>query len=199
MPRLSFQMLMEPLPNPTFLDMYSQWVCFYSFYQLTFCTLVGKDWTHAGVANLYTNISKNGYHFLYLTSRAIGQAEYTREYLQKVEQDTLKLPEGPVLLSPDRLVQAFTREVIQRRPQEFKMQCLKDVKRLFSGEKQNSPFYAGFGNRITDAMSYRSVVCIYLVFYCICRKSRRLESLLLILLVKLNWNCWLISLLRMSN
>lgn len=122
--------------------------------------VVGRDWTHAGVANLYTNIAKNGYHFLYLTSRAIGQASYTREYLANVEQDQLKLPEGPVLLSPDRLVQAFTREVIQRRPQEFKMQCLKDVKRLFGSGA--SPFYAGFGNRITDAMSYRSVVCSFL-------------------------------------
>jgi phosphatidate phosphatase LPIN len=65
-----------------------------------------------------------------------------------------QLPEGPVLLSPDRLIQAFTREVIHRKPQEFKIQCLRDVKRLF-GDK--TPFYAGFGNRITDAMSYRSV------------------------------------------
>ena len=34
------------------------------------------------------------------------------------------------------------------------MACLRDIKRLF-GER--SPFYAGFGNRITDALSYRSV------------------------------------------
>jgi phosphatidate phosphatase LPIN len=117
-------------------------------------TMVGKDWTHAGVANYYSSIAKNGYHFLYLTSRAIGQASYTREYLAGVEQDQYQLPEGPVLLSPDRLVQAFTREVIQRRPQEFKIACLKDVKRLFG---DRSPFYAGFGNRITDAISYRAV------------------------------------------
>jgi phosphatidate phosphatase LPIN len=116
-------------------------------------TMVGRDWTHAGVANYYTNIAKNGYQFLYLTSRAIGQAGYTREYLAGVEQDQYQLPEGPVLLSPDRLVQAFTREVIQRRPQEFKISCLKDVKKLFG----KSPFYAGFGNRITDAISYRAV------------------------------------------
>lgn len=36
-------------------------------------TMVGKDWTHSGVANLYSNIQKNGYKMLYLTSRAIGQ------------------------------------------------------------------------------------------------------------------------------
>ena len=41
-----------------------------------------------------------------------------------------------------------------RKPEVFKMACLRDISRLF-GER--SPFYAGFGNRITDALSYRSV------------------------------------------
>jgi phosphatidate phosphatase LPIN len=36
-------------------------------------TMVGKDWTHEGVANYYSSIKNNGYQFLYLTSRAIGQ------------------------------------------------------------------------------------------------------------------------------
>ena len=42
-----------------------------------------------------------------------------------------------------------------RKPEIFKMACLRDIQRLF-GESGN-PFYAGFGNRITDALSYRSV------------------------------------------
>lgn len=117
-------------------------------------TMVGRDWTHAGVASLYTSIHKNGYQFLYLTSRAIGQADSTREYLKKVEQNRYQLPEGPVIMSPDRLLRAFHREVILRKPEEFKIACLRDIKRLFGNQ---SPFYAGFGNRITDALSYRSV------------------------------------------
>ncbi|KAL7747100.1 lipin Ned1 [Sorochytrium milnesiophthora] len=117
-------------------------------------TMVGRDWTHLGVAGLYTMISNNGYQFLYLTSRAIGQAQYTRNYLNKVEQNKFQLPDGPVFLSPDRLVAAFTREVIQRRPEEFKVACLKDVRSLF---KERNPFHAGFGNRHTDAFSYRAV------------------------------------------
>lgn len=36
-------------------------------------TMVGKDWTHSGVARLYSSIKSNGYEILYLTSRAIGQ------------------------------------------------------------------------------------------------------------------------------
>ncbi|CAO3610855.1 unnamed protein product [Cunninghamella blakesleeana] len=118
-------------------------------------TMIGKDWTHNGVAKLYTDICNNGYKILYLTSRAIGQADYTRDYLKKVEQDKYQLPDGPVIMSPDRLFTSFHREVIMRKPEAFKMACLKDILRLF-GEKHN-PFVAGFGNRITDAISYRSV------------------------------------------
>ncbi|KAJ1680311.1 lipin Ned1 [Spiromyces aspiralis] len=116
--------------------------------------MVGKDWTHIGVAKLYTDIRNNGYEIFYLTARAIGQAHSTREFLRNVKQDGYMLPEGPLLLSPDRLFTSFHREVILRRPQEFKMTCLRQIRNLFG---ENNPFYAGFGNRITDAMSYRSV------------------------------------------
>ncbi|KAI7890488.1 Lipin/Ned1/Smp2-domain-containing protein [Mucor mucedo] len=117
-------------------------------------TMIGKDWTHAGVAQLYTDIANNGYQFLYLTSRAIGQADYTRDYLKKILQGHYQLPDGPVIMSPDRLFTSLHREVIIRKPEMFKMACLKDIQRLFGGR---DPFYAGFGNRITDAISYRSV------------------------------------------
>ncbi|KAJ1547106.1 hypothetical protein HK096_004285, partial [Nowakowskiella sp. JEL0078] len=119
-------------------------------------TAVGRDWTHPGIANLYTNIRNNGYNIMYLTSRAIGQAEYTREYLKKVQQKEYQLPEGPVIMSPDRLFRALHREVVIRKPEEFKIACLRDIKRLW-GDNNPNPFYAGFGNRITDALSYRSV------------------------------------------
>lgn len=117
-------------------------------------TMIGKDWTHNGVAKLYTDIANNGYKILYLTSRAIGQADYTRDYLRRVEQNKYQLPDGPVIMSPDRLFTSLHREVIMRKPEVFKMACLRDMQRLFGG---HNPFYAGFGNRITDAISYRSV------------------------------------------
>ncbi|KAJ9073452.1 lipin Ned1 [Entomophthora muscae] len=116
--------------------------------------MVGKDWTHPGVAKLYSDISRNGYKMLYLTSRAIGQADTTREYLRRIDQSQKQLPEGPVIMSPDRLFQSLHREVVLRKPHLFKTACLKDILSLFGGD---SPFYAGFGNRITDALSYRSV------------------------------------------
>ncbi|GAA5925131.1 hypothetical protein JCM3775_006374 [Rhodotorula graminis] len=117
-------------------------------------TMIGRDWTHLGVAKLYTDIARNGYKLMYLTSRAIGQADTTREYLKNIKQNGFQLPDGPVIMSPDRLMTSLHREVIMRKPEVFKMACLRDIARLF-GER--SPFYAGFGNRITDALSYRSV------------------------------------------
>lgn len=118
--------------------------------------MMGRDWTHLGVAKLYTDICRNGYKIMYLTSRAIGQADSTRDYLKGINQNNYQLPEGPVIMSPDRLIAALHREVIMRKPEVFKMACLRDIQRLF-GESNRHPFYAGFGNRITDALSYRSV------------------------------------------
>ncbi|KAG1735729.1 Lipin/Ned1/Smp2-domain-containing protein [Suillus paluster] len=118
--------------------------------------MIGRDWTHSGVAKLYTDIRRNGYKIMYLTSRAIGQADSTRDYLKGIKQDDYQLPEGPVIMSPDRLMASLHREVIMRKPEVFKMACLRDIQRLF-GDSSRTPFYAGFGNRITDALSYRSV------------------------------------------
>lgn len=160
-------------------------------------TMIGRDWTHSGVAKLYTDIARNGYRIMYLTSRAIGQADSTRDYLRGINQGNFRLPDGPVIMSPDRLMASLHREVILRKPEVFKMACLRDIARLFGADQRGSaqaeisqnkdkkidgttspndqnplsiasttsanqtnqptPFYAGFGNRITDALSYRSV------------------------------------------
>lgn len=117
--------------------------------------MIGRDWTHPGVAKLYTDITANGYHVLYLTSRSVGQADSTRAYLNGVSQEGFKLPKGPVIMSPDRTMAALRREIYLRKPEVFKMACLRDIRTLFS--ETRNPFYAGFGNRLTDALSYRSV------------------------------------------
>ncbi|KAI0561380.1 hypothetical protein FGB62_85g13 [Gracilaria domingensis] len=116
---------------------------------------VGRDWSQVGVAGLYSQIEKNGYKILYLTARPIGQASQTRAFLHSVTQGSAKLPNGPVLMSPNRLVESFAREVIRRRPHEFKIAALRQVRSLFSPDY--NPFHAGFGNRETDVISYRAV------------------------------------------
>ena len=117
--------------------------------------MIGRDWTHIGVAKLYTDIVANGYNIMYLTSRSVGQADTTRAYLNGVSQEGFKLPKGPVIMSPDRTIAALRREIYLRKPEVFKMACLRDILSLFPQGRK--PFYAGFGNRLTDALSYRSV------------------------------------------
>ena len=115
---------------------------------------IGGQWAHAGVAELYTRIKENGYRIVYLSSRAIGQSHYTKSYLQSLAQGSKNLPDGPVLLSPTSVLMAFRKEVIERKPEEFKIACLSDLRALFPVKH---PFYAGFGNRETDVKSYAAV------------------------------------------
>ncbi|OON23121.1 LNS2 protein, partial [Opisthorchis viverrini] len=114
--------------------------------------MLGRDWTHFGVAGLYNLISRNGYRFIYVSTRALGQADITRSYLRHVNQNDLSLPEGPILLSPNSLLHAFHQEVIEKKPENFKIQCLLDVCSLFPSD--HPPFYAGFGNKTNDAFAY---------------------------------------------
>ncbi|XP_070705393.1 phosphatidate phosphatase LPIN1 isoform X2 [Pempheris klunzingeri] len=116
---------------------------------------LGKDWTHQGIAHLYHKVSQNGYKFLYCSARAIGMADMTRGYLHWVNERGTMLPIGPVLLSPSSLFSALHREVIEKKPEKFKVECLNDIKNLFYPNTQ--PFYAAFGNRPTDVYSYKEV------------------------------------------
>lgn len=61
--------------------------------------ILGKDWSHSGVAQLYQNIKANGYNILYLTSRPIGSVnQFYFFFFQKgniffrliLQKDTLK-------------------------------------------------------------------------------------------------------------
>lgn len=51
----------------------------------------------------------------------------------------------------------FDREVIERKPEIFKVECLNDIRNLFYPIQQ--PFYAAFGNRPT--------VCTCSIYYLI--------------------------------
>uniref|UniRef100_A0A671MBX2 phosphatidate phosphatase n=1 Tax=Sinocyclocheilus anshuiensis TaxID=1608454 RepID=A0A671MBX2_9TELE len=115
----------------------------------------GKDWTHQGIAKLYHSVAENGYKFLYCSARAIGMADMTRRYLQWVNDRGIILPRGPLMLSPSSLFSAFHREVIEKKPEVFKIECLTDIKNLFLPNKH--PFYAAFGNRPNDVFAYKEV------------------------------------------
>ena len=80
----------------------------------------------------------------------------TKNYLSKIKQNNeFVMPEGPLFLSPDRMVKSMYREMIIKKPHLFKISCLKTIKALFPDVK--NPFYAGFGNRNTDTISYNEL------------------------------------------
>ncbi|NXW84124.1 LPIN3 phosphatase, partial [Alopecoenas beccarii] len=115
---------------------------------------LGKDWTHHGIAKLFHKIHLNGYKFLYCSARAIGMAHITKGYLKWVNEQGCALPKGPILLAPSSLFSAFHREVIEKKPEVFKIACLMDIQSLFA---MKLPFYAAFGNRASDVYAYKQV------------------------------------------
>ncbi|XP_029934997.1 phosphatidate phosphatase LPIN2 isoform X2 [Myripristis murdjan] len=116
---------------------------------------LGKDWTHQGIAKLYHSVHENGYKFLYCSARAIGMADMTRGYLHWVNDRGTILPQGPLMLSPSSLFSAFHREIIEKKPEKFKIECLTDIRNLF--HPNTHPFYAAFGNRESDVFTYKHV------------------------------------------
>ncbi|XP_019365343.1 PREDICTED: phosphatidate phosphatase LPIN3 isoform X3 [Gavialis gangeticus] len=116
---------------------------------------LGKDWTHHGIAKLYHKIHLNGYKFLYCSARAIGMAHITKGYLKWVNDQGCALPKGPILLAPSSLFSALHREVIEKKPEVFKIACLTDIRNLFGSAQQ--PFHAAFGNRVNDVYAYKQV------------------------------------------
>ncbi|KAL4503202.1 hypothetical protein ABPG72_000808 [Tetrahymena utriculariae] len=117
-------------------------------------TIIGKEWTHEDIAELYTNIQKNGYKMVYLSSRPLYFYNYTQGYLKGIIQNGFTMPDGPILLSPDQIISSLNREVVYKKADEFKGALLKDLRRVFP--EQVIPIFAGFGNRDTDATA-----CLY--------------------------------------
>ncbi|NWU16186.1 LPIN3 phosphatase, partial [Cephalopterus ornatus] len=115
---------------------------------------LGKDWTHHGIVKLFHKIHLNGYKFLYCSARAIGMAHITKGYLKWVNEQGCALPRGPILLAPSSLFSAFHREVIEKKPEVFKIACLRDIQNLFATK---CPFHAAFGNRHNDVYAYKQV------------------------------------------
>ncbi|VDK81423.1 unnamed protein product [Dibothriocephalus latus] len=120
--------------------------------------LVGLEWVQTGVTKLYKEIAHNGFHIMYVSARAIGQANATRSLLEELVQDKESLPPGPIILSPNSVFKTLDMEMIKKRPQVLKIKNLKRIQRLFQrDDPKTNPFIAGFGNRVSDEDTYRAV------------------------------------------
>ena len=129
-----------------------------------------------GICEFYTNLTKNNYKMIYLTARNFGQTKGTLKYLDSLEQGKFRLPEGPLILSPQSFYQVLKTEVIsgnliqieywggkifynhlltKDNPEEFKIKALQEIKQLFVESGNNSnPLYAAFGNKKNDSLAY---------------------------------------------
>lgn len=134
-------------------------------------TRLGKDWVHEGVCSLYGRIARNGYRLLYLTARPASMAGSTSQFIANVKQQTSTssgvdsdgqqrqtvpprfqtLPPGPVITAYNNTRNALLREVVLRRPEAFKIYILHLIGDAF---EPSMPFVCGFGNRVTDDLTY---------------------------------------------
>ena len=62
-------------------------------------------------------------------------------------------------MNPTSLVNAFHREVIIKKPEEFKIACLRDIQKLFPDfdNEDGNPFYAGYGNRVNVSKAFHFI------------------------------------------
>ena len=116
---------------------------------------IGINWNHDGVIELINKMHENGYKIVYLTARAIFQSDATHEFLGNIEQNGKKLPNGPIIMDPDGAFSSFKKGIIQKQQYLIKILSLLEIKNLFGNEDNNQHFYAGFGNKETDAIAYR--------------------------------------------
>lgn len=115
------------------------------------CYAVGKDWSRSGAASCYSSIAARKYKVMYLTSRSINQIESTMKLIEKMQQDGLGLPIGPLILSNSGMFKSLFRE-LSNRSKVFKECALLEILQLFPSHI--NPLWAGFGNRAGDAIAY---------------------------------------------
>lgn len=63
--------------------------------------------------------------------------------------------------------------MIEKKPEKFKIECLSDIKQLFSPNVE--PFYAAFGNRATVRTPEKRSLCgtlVLMVCVCVCVPGR---------------------------
>ena len=113
----------------------------------------GFSWNHDNVIELINKLYNNGYLVIYLTARAIFQSEATHNFLNNLIENNIKLPKGPIIMDADGIFSSFKKGIIQKQTDLIKILSLLEIKNLFEDDEQH--FFAGFGNKETDAIAYR--------------------------------------------
>ena len=114
---------------------------------------IGLAWNHDNVVELINKLYNQGYLIIYLTARAIFQSEATHDFLNNIKENNEKLPQGPIIMDPDGIFSSFKKGILQKQTYLIKILSLLEIKNLFDDNEQH--FFAGFGNKETDAIAYR--------------------------------------------
>ena len=115
----------------------------------------GIDWTHKYIAKLYSHIVNNGYKMLYVTARTMYMQSSTKNSLNSINQNGFLMPVGPIMMNDNGYVDSIKTEIIDKVPQEFKIECLFNILKLFPNDVD--PFYCGIGNKPSDKIAYENV------------------------------------------
>ena len=115
----------------------------------------GIDWTHKYIAKLYSHIVNNGYKILYVTARTMYLQNSTKNSLKYINQNGFIMPPGPMMMNDSGLIDSIKTEIIDKTPEEFKIDCLAKILKLFP--KNEDPFYCGIGNKPSDRFAYEKV------------------------------------------
>ncbi|CAK77442.1 unnamed protein product (macronuclear) [Paramecium tetraurelia] len=112
----------------------------------------GRDYTQDHICEFYNRLTQRNYLILYMSARSMVQYESTKEYLLRQQQQGIQLPPGPLFLSPQELLEAFTIEVIKKQTDILKSQMLNDL--VFTIGVTGT-IQGGMGDRLNDIQAYK--------------------------------------------
>ena len=110
---------------------------------------------HDGIVSLLHKLNVMKLKLLFLTSRPVDHIAQTREFLANVMEEDVTIPESPLFMSQDFVLEALYREVIARNGAVIKAGILHSIRTTFEDAGRNScPFIMGFGNKKSDGDAY---------------------------------------------
>ena len=113
------------------------------------------NYIHDGIIYLLHKLSELKLRLLFLTSRPVDHIHETRKFLDTVQEEDVSLPQSPLFMSQDFVLEALYREVISRNGAVIKAGILTSIRDAFRRAGRRSvPFIMGFGNKKSDGDAY---------------------------------------------
>ena len=114
------------------------------------------SYIHQGICKFLTNLQEiNDVRLVFVTSRPISIANFTRQIFLETKQNENTLPHGPVIGFPGSLAEIMEMELISQSVNKFKLSALEyQIIRPFQLVGGSNPLRAGIGNSLMDMQAY---------------------------------------------